>query len=85
MLQIMQIMQISPDNTSYIRQVRNLYTRKYLDHQVEIDDLSEVWNNRVFAENLVWVGFLVVCFLYKINPNPPKMSCCGKRWPECRF
>ena len=24
----------------------------------------------VFADNLVLVGFLVVCFRYKINPNP---------------
>ena len=28
--------------------------------------------NRVFAENFGWVGFLAVCFLYKINPNPRK-------------
>ena len=27
---------------------------------------------RVLAENLVWVGFLVVCYLSKINPNPRK-------------
>ena len=24
------------------------------------------------AGNLVWAGFLVFCFLYKINPNPRK-------------
>ena len=30
--------------------------------------------SRVFAENFGWVGFgfLAVCFLYKINPNPRK-------------
>ena len=40
--------------------------------------------NRVFAENVFgWVGFLAVCFLYKINPNPRKIICCGKKWPEC--
>ena len=33
-----------------------------------------------------WVGFLVVCFLYKINPNPPKMICCGeKSGPNATF
>ena len=26
-------------------------------------------NTRVLVEDLVWVGFLVLCFLYKINPN----------------
>ena len=29
-----------------------------------------------------WVGFLVVCSLYKTNPNPRKKNiCCGKKWP----
>ena len=32
-----------------------------------------------------WVRFLVVCFLYKTNPNPRKTSCCGKKWPKCQF
>ena len=27
-----------------------------------------------------WVGFLVVCFLCKINPHPRKNICCGKKW-----
>ena len=26
-----------------------------------------------------WVRFLVVCFLYKTNPNPRKTICCGKK------
>ena len=30
-----------------------------------------------------WVGFLVVRFLHKINPNPRKIICCGKKWPKC--
>ena len=38
---------------------------------------------RVLAENLVWVGLPVVCFLYKINPNPRKFICCGKKWSKC--
>ena len=33
----------------------------------------------VFSDNFGWVGFLVVCFLYKINPNPRKIVCCGKK------
>ena len=32
-----------------------------------------------------WVRFLVVCFLYKINPNPRKNICCGKKWPKRHF
>ena len=36
-------------------------------------------NSTVFAENVVWVKFLVVCFLYKINPNPRKNTCGGKK------
>ena len=31
------------------------------------------------------VGFLEVCFLYKINPSPRNMICCGKKWPKCHF
>ena len=31
------------------------------------------------AGQLGWVGILVVCFLYKINPNPRKIICCGKK------
>ena len=31
------------------------------------------------AGNLVWAGFLVFCFLYKINPNPRKNICCGEK------
>ena len=30
-----------------------------------------------------WVRFLVFCFLYKINLNPRKNICCGKKWPKC--
>ena len=29
-----------------------------------------------------WVRFLVFCFLYKINLNPRKNICCGKKWPQ---
>ena len=33
-----------------------------------------------------WGRFLVVCFLYKINPNPRKITCCGeKRGPYATF
>ena len=32
-----------------------------------------------------WVGILVHCFLHKINPNPRKIICCGKKWPKCHF
>ena len=31
------------------------------------------------------VGFLTVCFLYKIKPNPRKNIRCGKKWPKCHF
>ena len=40
---------------------------------------------RVFAENLVGLGFLWSVFLYKTNPNPRKTICCGKKWPKCHF
>ena len=36
----------------------------------------------------IWLGcgFIVVCFLYKINPNPPKFICCGeKSGPNATF
>ena len=32
-----------------------------------------------------WVGFLAVCSLSKINPNPRQNTYCGKRWPRCHF
>ena len=41
--------------------------------------------NRVFAENLVGLGFLWSVFLYKTNPNPRKNICCEKKWPKCHF
>ena len=31
------------------------------------------------------VGFLAVCFLYKINPNQRKIACRGKKLPKCHF
>ena len=43
-------------------------------------------NTRVFAENFGWVRFVVVRFLYKTNPNPPKNICCGqKSGPRATF
>ena len=27
----------------------------------------------------------MVCFHYKINPNPRKNICCGKKWPNATF
>ena len=39
-------------------------------------------------ENLIGLadGFLVVCFLYKINSNPRKTICCGeKSGPNATF
>ena len=39
----------------------------------------------VIAENLVGLGMLVVCVLYKINPNPRTNTCCGKKCPKCHF
>ena len=40
----------------------------------------------MFAEDFGWVNFLVVCFLYKINPNPRKNVCCGgKSGPNATF
>ena len=43
--------------------------------------------DREFAEKLVALrGFLVVCLLYKTNPNPrKKYLLVGKRWPKCHF
>ena len=34
------------------------------------------------AVPLVFVRFLVVCFLYITNANPRKVICCGKKWPK---
>ena len=31
------------------------------------------------------VGFLAACLLYVINPNPRKITCCGKSGPKCHF
>ena len=36
----------------------------------------------VACGELGWVGFVVVCLLYKIKPNPRKNICCGKKWPK---
>ena len=42
--------------------------------------------NRVFAENLVALGFLHVCFLRKTDPNPRKtILAAGKSGPKCHF
>ena len=39
--------------------------------------------NRVFADDFGWVGFLVVCLLYKTNPNPrKKIFAVGKSGPR---
>ena len=43
---------------------------------------------RVFAENLIGLGvlYLVVSFLYKINPNPRAIICGGKKsGPKATF
>ena len=40
----------------------------------------DAWDdNRVFQENFGWVGFVVVFSLRKVNPNRPKIICCGKK------
>ena len=44
--------------------------------------LTSGWFRRI---SLGWLGFLVVCFLYTINPNPRRIICCGKTWPTCHF
>ena len=36
----------------------------------------------VCGEFIGCVGFLVVFFLYKTNPNLRKIICCGKKWPK---
>ena len=40
------------------------------------------WLIGVFTEKFGWVGFLAVCCLDEINPNPRKNICCGKTWPQ---
>ena len=42
-------------------------------------------NNRVFAENLVGLGFLVVCFLYKPILTLEKLFAVEKRGPNATF
>ena len=42
-------------------------------------------NDQAFRGGFAWVGYLVVCCLYKISRNPPTIVCCGKKWPKCHF
>ena len=55
----------------------------------EETDQPRTFTNRLellgVCEELGWVGFLVVCFLHKINPNPRKNIICGRKWPKCHF
>ena len=41
--------------------------------------------DRVFCGEFGWVGFLVVCFLCKTNPNSRKMFAVGKSGPNATF
>ena len=43
------------------------------------------WSLQGVRGEFGWVRFLVVCFLYKTNPNPRKIICSGKKWPNCHF
>ena len=70
-----------------------VYQRKILPKQDEI--LRRFWAEEprhsanalakkcylytVFYTQFGWVAFLVVCFLYKTNPNPRKKNCCGTK------
>ena len=40
----MQIIRLPPDNMGKIMQFRNISALKDVDHELRIDDLSEVWN-----------------------------------------
>ena len=43
-------------------------------------------NSPVFCREFGWVRFIVVCFLYKINPSSrKKKNCCGKSGPSATF
>ena len=46
------------------------------------DYCARAVKNRVFSENLVGLAFLVVCFLYEINPNPRFFFAVGKKWAQ---
>ena len=38
---------------------------------------------RIVYGEFGWFRFLVVCFLYKTNPDPRKIICCVKKSPNC--
>ena len=48
---------------------------------MRVSDLRGAKNQGVCGE-FGWAGFLVVCFRYKINPNPRKNICCDQKWPK---
>ena len=53
-----------------------------------VDPLAMVVPFAILAvcRELDWVGFLVVCFLYKTNPNPTKKLCAvGKSGRNATF
>ena len=68
---------------NYDRSCRECSDRLDSNMNGNIDYVSD--RGRVFAENFGWGGFLVVCFLYKINPNPRRIVCCGNKWLKCHF
>ena len=58
-------------------------------HSMSIQARSQVAPSHGDGANCWGVGgefgsvrFLAVCFLYKTNPSPRKIVCCGKKWPK---
>ena len=68
---------------------KHLFLFLFLSHTIVLACVAS-WprsnHYRLFAENSVWVGFLVVCYLHKINPNRQnKYLLWEKVAPKCHF
>ena len=61
---------------------KHLFLFLFLSHTIVLACVAS-WprsnHYRLFAENSVWVGFLVVCYLYKIKSQPAKKYFCCER------
>ena len=62
---------------------RGKFLRIELDINSRVADFGNKTKN--VCGELGWVGFLVVCFLYKTNLSPRKISCCGEKKKVARM
>ena len=60
-------------------------------YHTDVELYTRLWytnGNRIFAETFWWVGFLAVCSLHKINPNPRKKYLLWEKvaqMPKCHY